>query len=297
MGAALFRSLLFAPGDSLRKIDKALASDADGVILDLEDSVADTAKAAARDMVRQTLAAARAGGTTRAIWVRINPLSTVHALPDLAAIVAGGPAGIMLPKITGPEDVRVLSCYLTALETQANIAAGSIKILPVATETPNAVFTLGQFGGVSSRLIGLTWGAEDLAAALGASTNRDDNGALSHTYQMARSLCLLGAHAAGVGAIETAFMDFRNPDAVEAYAARGRKDGFSGMLAIHPDQIAPIHAAFTPSADDIGFAERVVGAFAANPGAGTVGLDGKMLDMPHLKQAHQVLALAAVIRA
>ncbi len=297
MSGAAFRSLLFAPGDSLRKIAKALASAADGVILDLEDSVADAAKPAARDVVRQTLLAARADGSKRAIWVRINPLSTTHALPDLAAIVAGGPTGIMLPKITGPGDVRVLAHYLRALETQANIEPGSIRILPVATETPQAVFTLGQFGGVSSRLIGLTWGAEDLAAAIGASTNRDDAGALSHTYQLARSLCLLGAHAAGIAAIETAFMDFRNADAVAAYAARGRKDGFSGMLAIHPDQIAPIHAAFTPSAEDIGFAERVVGAFAANPAAGTVGLDGKMLDMPHLKQAHQVLALAAVIRA
>lgn len=292
MNAPPFRSLLFAPGDSPRKIEKALASQADGVILDLEDSVMEPAKPAARACVADTLRQQR-GVSGKQIWVRINPLSTPHALPDLAAIVAGAPAGLILPKLLGPHDLQVIDHYLTALEVQADLPVGAITLLPVATETPQAVFALGQLGGVTARLCGLTWGAEDLAAALGASTNRDDAGQLAPPYVLARSLCLLGAHAAGVAAIETAFMDFRNVDAVAAYAARGRKDGFSGMLAIHPDQIAPIHAAFTPSADDIAHAERVVAAFDAQQGAGAVGLDGKMLDIPHLKQARHVLAAAA----
>jgi len=293
MSLAPFRSLLFAPGDAPRKIEKSMASIADGVIFDLEDSVTESAKSAARDIVRQTLLSTL--DEKKARWVRINPLTTPHALPDLAAIVGGRPEGILLPKIFGPKDVILLDHYLTALETQANIAPGHIKILPVATETPQAVFTLGHFATISARLIGLTWGAEDLAAAITASTNRDDTGVLSHLYQMARSLCLLGAHAASIRAIETAFMDYKNPDAIFSYAARGRKDGFSGMLAIHPDQLEPIHAAFTPSAEDITQAQRIIAAFDANPGAGTVGLDGKMLDMPHLKQARQILDFAKAL--
>lgn len=292
---AAFRSLLFAPADQPRKIEKSLASAADGIILDLEDSVMEPAKPAARQIAVATLRDTPRG--RKQIWVRINPLSTPHALPDLAAIVAGAPDGIMLPKLTGAADLQLIDHYLTALEVQAGLAAGHVALLPVATETPQAVFALGQLGGITARLYGLTWGAEDLAAALGASTNRGDDGELAPPYVLARSLCLLGAHAANVAAVETAFMDFRNPDRVAAYAARGRKDGFSGMLAIHPDQVAPINQAFTPSAEDIGFAQRVIAAFDAGGGAGAVSLDGKMLDMPHLKQARQVLARAETFAA
>jgi citrate lyase subunit beta/citryl-CoA lyase len=281
------RSFLFTPGDSPRKMEKGAAGPADALILDLEDSVAEPNKPDARVHLRDFLSA-RLPRSGQQLWVRINPLDTPHALADLAAIIAGRPDGIMLPKVCSGRDVTTLSHYLDALERAFDIPAGHVKILPVATETPQALFSLGSYEGSSARLFGLTWGAEDLAAALGASTNRGEDGRLAFTYQMARSLCLAGATAANVVAVETVYPDFRDRTGLQAYATQARRDGFYGMMAIHPDQVEIINSAFTPSDQEIAWAQRVVTAFEG-ASTGTVGLDGQMLDMPHLKQARRLL--------
>jgi len=289
------RSFLFAPADSEKKIGKALASGTDAVILDLEDSVGLVNKAAARGLAAETLSGTLSGAGRRAksLWVRINPLDGPLALADLAGVVAGRPDGIILPKCEGPEHLRRLTHYLEALETQAGLAPGAIPVLPLVTETPKALFTTGSYGGITPRLAGLTWGAEDLSAGLGASSNRDPDGAFTFTCRMARSLCLAGAHAAEVAAVETVYTDFRDLEGLAAYARAGRREGFSGMLAIHPDQVAVINAAFTPSPEEVAHARRIVEAFAQAPGAGVVSLDGRMVDLPHLKQARRVLEAAA----
>ena len=285
------RSLLFVPGDSTRKMEKGAGSGADALILDLEDSVAEPNKAEARKLVRAALDArpARAG---QALWVRINPLSSPSARADLAAVLPGAPDGIMLPKTDSGQDVAVLAHYLDALEEAFGLPAGRIQILPVATETAKALFTLGTYVGVTPRLAGITWGAEDIAAALGASTNRGADGQLAFTYQLARSLCLAGAAAAEAPAVETVFTNFRDGAGLETFATSARRDGFTGMLAIHPDQVAPINAAFTPTAEEVARAEQVVALFDENPSLGAASLDGQMLDLPHLKQARRVLTVA-----
>jgi citrate lyase subunit beta/citryl-CoA lyase len=214
-------------------------------------------------------------------------------LADLAAVVAGRPDGIILPKCEGPEHLRRLAHYLDALETQAGLEPGRIPVLPLVTETPKALFTTGAYGGVTPRLAGLTWGAEDLSAGLSASSNRDPDGGFTFTCRMARSLCLAGAHAAEVAAVETVYTDYRDLEGLAAYARAGRREGFSGMLAIHPDQVAVINAAFTPSPEEIAHARRIVEAFEQAPGAGVASLDGRMIDLPHLKQARRVLEAAA----
>lgn len=281
------RSFLFVPGDSERKLAKGAASGADALVLDLEDSVPAARLEIARAMVRDYLQTNRDRSRTR-LWVRINPLSTEKALPDLAAIVAGAPDGILLPKVTGGADLGLLENYLTILEVREGVERGSIRIMAVATETAPAMFNLGGFGGVTPRLWGMTWGAEDLSAAVGASTNRDETGDLEFTYRLARSLCLLGAVTAGVEPIDTVFTNFKDTEGLIRESQAARRAGFTGKIAIHPDQVEPINRSFTPTAEDIEYARRVVEAFAS--GAGTVGLDGKMLDMPHLKQARRVLA-------
>jgi citrate lyase subunit beta/citryl-CoA lyase len=287
------RSWLFVPGDSAKKLAKAEGSGADALILDLEDSVAPAGKAAARGLVAEFLRARPAGARDGQIWVRINPLDGDLALADLAAVVAARPDGVMLPKSGGPEDVRRLSFYLDALEAQAGLAAGGVKILPVATETPAAAFRLGDFAAAGlERLAGLTWGAEDLAAAIGASTNMDPAGGWALTFRLVRSLCLLGAHAAGVPAIETLYVDYRDEAGLRDSCRAARAEGFSGRVAIHPAQVAAINESFLPSAAEVAHARAVIAAFAAAPGAGTVGLEGKMIDIPHLKQARGVLAQA-----
>ena len=286
----MLRSFLFTPGDSPKKMQKGAAGHADALILDLEDSVAASNRPTARAMVRDVLAGPRQA--RQQLWVRINPLDTDDALTDLVAVVPVRPDGIVVPKVDGAADIAKLAHYLDALERAHDVAAGHIRIMPVATETPAALFGLGNYLGASPRLLGLTWGAEDLAAALRASANRDADGRLLSTFQLARSLCLAGAHAAGVIAIETVFPDFRNLAALENYVTEGRRDGFRGMMAIHPDQVDVINRAFTPSEAEIARARRVIAAFAAAD-TGVVGLDGQMLDMPHLKQAQQVLAQAA----
>ena len=282
------RCWLFVPGDSERKIAKGLASDADALILDLEDAVAPARRPAARELVAACL---RAHPGAR-LWVRINALGSPQALADLAAVIPAAPAGIMLPKADGAADVVRLGHYLSALEVAAGLEEGRTRIAVVATETPAALFTLGSYATATARLAALTWGAEDLAAALGAAGNRTADGPYEFTYQLARSLCLAGAAAAGVDAIDTVFTDFRDTDGLAREAQAARRGGFVGKLAIHPDQVGPINAAFTPDAAEIAHAQRIVAAFAANPGLGTVGLDGRMIDMPHLKQAQRILGMA-----
>jgi citrate lyase subunit beta/citryl-CoA lyase len=226
--------------------------------------------------------------------VRINPLTTDLALLDLAAVVRAAPDGLMLPKADGPEDVRRLSHYLDALEVQGAVQQQSIKILPVATETPISPFRLGDYAQAQlGRLLGLTWGAEDLSAAIGASTNVDESGKWALTYKMVRSLMLLAARAAGVQAVDTLYVDYRDEAGLRAASRASRAEGFTGRVAIHPAQVASINESYMPSAAEIEHAQRVVAAFEAAPGAGTVGLDGKMIDIPHLKQAQGVLSQAA----
>jgi citrate lyase subunit beta/citryl-CoA lyase len=280
------RSLLFAPGDSERKIAKAGGSGADLVVLDLEDSVADAAKPEARRIVAAHLSTAE---RAQPQWVRINPLDGPHALADLAAIVPARPDGVMLPKGTRA-DADKLDHYLSALEAAAGLPIGGIATLVLATETAQAMFGLGDYAG-TPRLIALSWGAEDSATALGATHNRDETGAYDAPYQLLRSLCLMGAAAAGVSAIETIHGDYRDISGLEQVAGAARRAGFRGMLAIHPDQVPAINRAFSASDEEIAHATRVVAAFAANRGAGVVGLDGAMLDLPHLRRAEAVLAM------
>ncbi len=292
----IFRSMLFVPGDSERKLSKGESSPADALILDLEDSVAPDRTAIARDMVRAYLQS-RPDRSKQQLWVRINPLATEKGLPDLAAVVAGKPDGIILPKTDSGADIVLLDNYLTALETREGLTVGRIRAIPVATETAKAVFTLGTYAGTSPRLAGMTWGAEDLPAALGASTNKNPSGGYAFTYELARSLCLAGAVAADVQPLDTVYVDFRDPAGLEADCKASRQLGFTGRIAIHPDQIKVINSAYSPDAAEIAYARRVVDAFAASPGTGVVGLDGKMLDMPHLKQANRLLAMAELMAA
>lgn len=285
------RSFLFVPGDSEKKLGKADGAGADALILDLEDAVAPSHKASAREMVLSFLKTRPPATRAAQLWVRINSLDTPDALDDLVAIVPGAPDGIMLPKANGPEDVRKLSHYLDALERSAALAEESIRILPVATETARAPFSLGAYAGAGlTRLFGLTWGAEDLSSAIGASTNVDASGNWALTYRLVRSMTLLAAHSAKVEAIETLYVDYRDEGGLRAACGAARAEGFTGRIAIHPAQVAAINQCFSPTDEEIEFARRVVDAFAAEPDAGTVGLDGKMLDIPHLNQARRILS-------
>ena len=281
------RSMLFVPADSERKLAKGLESDADALILDLEDSVAAANRPTARRLARQFL---EAHGSDRVLrYVRINPLASGLALDDLAATVGGRPDGILLPKCV-PDDVRTVDHYLSAFETAAGSPVGATRVVAIATETPEAVFALGNYRGVSPRLEAITWGAEDLAACLGGS-NRTIDGDYDGPYKLARSLCLLAAAAAGVVAIDTIYTDFKDPDGLRAECAAAKRSGFLAKMAIHPAQLATINEVFSTSAAERDWAERVVAAFAANPDAGTLALDGKMIDRPHLTLARRLLAL------
>ena len=308
------RSLLFVPGDRPERFAKAAASGADALILDLEDSVVPDRKAAARAAVAEYLTShpprngegdrrgavveglgqhsasssdprsARAtspsrGGRGLPLFIRVNPLDSPFIADDLAAVLGAHPDGLVLPKGEGAASIAALAAL-----------APGLPILPVATETPAAIFQLGSYAEARAHLAGLTWGAEDLPAAIGASTAREADGSYTEPYRLARSLTLFAAHAAGVPAIETVYPDFRDLEGLAAYAARGRRDGFTGMLAIHPTQVPVINAAFTPSDEELAHARRMVDLFAANPGAGALQLDGKMVDAPHLKSAQRLLA-------
>ena len=283
------RSLLFVPGDSERKLEKALAGEADLIILDLEDSVAPSAKPGAREHVAKALGQ---GNRSKPLWVRINPLDTPDAMQDLVAVVQHRPDGIMLPKAT-PVEARLLGHYLTALEAAAGLEAESIRLIVVATETAPALFRLGDYAGVP-RLDALTWGAEDLAAAFGSAANRDAKGNLLEPFALARTLCLAGANAAGVAPIETIDPNFRDEKRMAKVPADARTLGFRGMMAIHPAQVEPINRAFTPSEEELERARRIVALFEANPDSGALQLDGEMVDIPHLKQARGLIAQARV---
>lgn len=290
------RSLLFVPGDSEKKLVKSEGIPADVLILDLEDSVSPQNKTAARGLVAEYLDERRSRGSSEnpstQIWVRINPMDHAEAGPDLAAVVVAGADGIVLPKARGPEDIELLGRRIGAYEQEYELKVGSTRILPVATETPQSIFTLGEYRQCGTRLAGLTWGAEDLSAAVGATCNRDESGHWTAPYQLVRSLCLFAAHAAGVAAIDTLYADFRNPEGLEASCVQARRDGFSGKLAIHPAQVEVINRAFMPSMEELERARRIVALFEANPDAGTLSLDGAMLDLPHLVQAKNILSMA-----
>jgi citrate lyase subunit beta/citryl-CoA lyase len=286
----VLRSMLFVPADSERKLAKGMGSPADALILDLEDAVAAPRKAAAREAAAAFVAEHGARLKTQ-LYVRINPLDSGLAMLDLAAAVVPGLAGIMLPKTNSADDVRRIAFCLDALEARAGVAPGTVRIVPVATETATAMLTMASFTRDVPRLAGITWGAEDLSAAIGAISNRDADGQLSPLYTLANSMCLCSAAAAGVPAIDTLYADFRDPAGLAASCGVSRRRGFRGRIAIHPDQVEVINAAFSPSEDELAHARRVVDAFAAQPEAGTVGLDGAMLDLPHLKQARRTLGL------
>ena len=277
------------PGDSEKKAAKAAGCGADALIFDLEDSVAASAKDAARSLTASLVA----GGPRH--WstiVRVNPFDSGRTAEDLAAVVRLGLDAIMLPKAGGGHDVQRLAEELDRLEDSAGMAPGSVGIIPIATETPAAIFALSSYTPPHLRLAALTWGAEDLAAAIGASGNRDEAGEWTQPYALVRSLTLFAASASGVAPIDTLHADFRDLEGLERDSRRARRDGFVGRLAIHPAQVEVINRCFTPSESEVAWAERIVAAFAANPDAGTLGLDGKMIDRPHLIAAYKTLAAA-----
>ena len=285
------RSWLFAPGDSEKKMTKAMEGDADIVLIDLEDAVAEEAKPAARALVHDFLTANAA--QHERLWVRVNPMDGPHTLADLAAVMPGKPGGIMLPKVYGRGDVERLDHYLCAFEAANGIEAGVTRVIVLVTETAEAMFHTGDYKG-APRVVALTWGAEDLADSIGASSNRNADGSYGFTYELARTMCLLGAATAGVAAVETIQGDFRDLDGLKARAEKVRRDGYRGMLAIHPAQVPVINAAFAPNAAEIAEAQEIVALFAANPGVGAIGWKGGMLDRPYLSRAQNLLRLAGL---
>ena len=284
------RSLLFVPATGGTKLDKAFASGADGVILDLEDSIAPERKDEARKSALDFLKSKASAKDRPRLLVRINGLDTGMTDADLEAIVPGAPDALLFPKAEGGATVTHLDAKLTAREANAGLPEGSVKILAQSVETAAGVFTAGTYRDCSARLIGLTWGPEDLSAELGAEANRDSAGELTEPYRIARAMCLYGAAAARVPAFETIHVDFRNAEVLRRDTEIARRDGFAGRIAIHPAQVPVINAVFTPSPEQIAKAKAVVAAFAAQPGAGTVGIDGKMYDRPHLVRAQALLA-------
>ena len=284
------RSLLFVPGDSPKKLDKGMTSGADALIVDLEDSISPERKAAARDTALAFLKEASANKARPRLLVRVNGLQTGLTDADLDIVVAGRPDAIMLPKAEGGAAVIHADAKLAAREAIHGLPAGSIGIVAIATETAKALFLAGSYAGASARLTGLTWGAEDLSVELGAEANRDKDGNFLDPYRLARSLCLAGAAAAQVQAIDTVYVDFRNEAGLRRECEEARRDGFTGKMAIHPAQVPIINAVFTPTAEALAKAKAVIAAFAADPGAGTVGIGGVMYDRPHLERAKQLLA-------
>ena len=284
------RSLLFVPADGGSKLDKAMASGADAVILDLEDSIAPERKVHARMAALEFLRAAQSKTPRPRLLVRVNGLDTGMTDADLEAVVPGKPDAILFPKAEGGATVTHLDAKLAVREAIAGLPDGTIKILAQTVESAAGLFSAGTYRNSSARLIGMTWGPEDLSAELGAEANREADGTLTEPYRLARSFCLFGAAAAKVPAIETIHVDFRNAEVLRRDTELARRDGFTGRLAIHPAQVAVINEVFTPSAEQIAKAMAVVAAFAAQPGAGTVGIDGKMFDRPHLLRAQALLA-------
>lgn len=285
------RSMLFVPADSERKLAKGLGSPADALILDLEDAVAPSRKQGARQTAADFITAHAAGLSTQ-LFVRVNPFDSGLTMGDLAAVVVPGLAGIMLPKPDSAADLVRLGHCLDALEARAGLPAGGIAILPVATETAKSMLNMNSYAALApvARMAGVTWGAEDLSSAVGAMSNRDENGAYSPLYDFASSLCLCAAAAAGVPAIDTVHVDFRDDAGLKIACRASRRRGFRGRMAIHPDQVATINDAYSPTAAELAHAQRIVDAFAAQPDAGALSIDGAMVDMPHLTQARRTLA-------
>jgi len=286
------RSFLFVPADSGRKLDKAMASGADAVIVDLEDSIAPDGKAAARKTAAAFLTEVAKSGDRPHLLVRVNGIATGLIDEDLDAVTGARPDAIMLPKAEGGASIIHVDAKLTACEAIAGLPDRSIRILAIATETAAALFLAGTYAGASSRLEGLTWGAEDLSAELGAETNRAADGRFLDPYRVARTLCLAGAAAAQVPAFDTVTPDFRNTDLLRREAEEARRDGFQGKIAIHPAQVPIINEVFTPTAAAIARARTIVAAFDASPGKGAVAIEGVMYDRPHLVRASRLLAQA-----
>ena len=284
------RSLLFVPADGGSKLDKAMASGADAVILDLEDSIAPERKVHARMVALEFLRAVQSKTPRPRLLVRVNGLDTGMTDADLEAVVPGKPDAILFPKAEGGATVTHLDAKLAVREAIAGLPDGTIKILAQTVESAAGLFSTGTYRNSSARLIGMTWGPEDLSAELGAEANREADGTLTEPYRLARSFCLFGAAAAKVPAIETIHVDFRNAEVLRRDTELARRDGFTGRLAIHPAQVPVINEVFTPSAEQVAKAMAVVAAFAAQPGTGTVGIDGKMFDRPHLLRAQALLA-------
>jgi citrate lyase subunit beta/citryl-CoA lyase len=291
------RSLLFVPGDSARKLDKAFGSGADALIVDLEDSVALAAKEEARRVTADFLRRATGQSGRPLVFVRVNGLTTTLTDADLDGVMQAGPDGIVLPKTVGGKDVSHLGAKLAVREAEFDLEDGRTRVLAIATENAAGVFALGTFAGASHRLAGVAWGGEDLSADLGAEANRTEHGTYTEVYRMARAMTLLGAAAAGVDAVDSVYTNFRDMDGLAAECREARRDGFSAKMAIHPAQVPVINDAFTPSPEAVARARAVVEAFASNPGAGVVGVEGEMLDLPHLKRAERLLARARDIKA
>lgn len=286
------RSLLFTPGDSDRKLAKGLTSDADVILIDLEDAVAGNAKEAARKNVAEFLSQQTDRTGSPPLYVRINDMETRWARDDIEAMVPARPAGIMLPKARAQADVDTLSAILDELEPKAGVDKGSISIIVIAPEIPDAILNMASFQECGPRVTGITWGSEDLAASLGSQSSRDGNGAYRNPMELARTLCLCAGSVAGIHAIDTVYPDFRDLDGLKLSAELGAADGFSGKMAIHPDQVPIINAAFTPSDEEIAHAGKIVAAFETEPDAGVINLDGSMIDRPHLVNAQKLLARA-----
>lgn len=285
------RSFLFVPAHDSRKLAKGLDSVADALIIDLEDAVPEAEKARARGICAEFVAA---NAARKALFVRVNGLTTGHTPADLEAVVKAKPYGLMLPKCTGGGDVRTLAAMVSEAEERSGVPVGSLKILPIVTETAASLFGMESYAREAGpRLCGLFWGGEDLAADIGALKNRGPDGSYTAPYHLARALTLLAATAAGVPAIDAVWTNFRDPEGLKAEAADGLRDGFQGKVGIHPDQMGPINEIFTPSAADVEAARRVIAAFDAQPGAGAIAVDGKMLDKPHYRSAQRVLGRAA----
>ena len=286
------RSALFVPGDSERKMAKGLDSGADCLFVDLEDSVAESRKPAAREMARAFIASARKAAKRPLLYVRVNALDTGLIAADLDGVMAARPDGILLPKPRGGIDVQHLAAKLAVREADNGIADGATKIICVATETAAAIFGLPTYAGASRRLVALTWGAEDLSSDLGAETNRLSDGQFAPPYALARTMTLLAAVAAGVQPMDTVYPNFRDDAGFKAECEAARRDGFTSKMAIHPSQVPIINDVFTPPAAEIAQAEKVVAAFAAQPDAGVVSIDGEMYDRPHLSRAQKLLKRA-----
>jgi citrate lyase subunit beta / citryl-CoA lyase len=289
------RSWLFVPGDSERKQVKALASAADVLILDLEDSVAPQRRDPAREQIAALLRSRPQRAATQHLWVRVNSLASGALLEDLIAVMPGAPDGVVLPKVSGIEELAEVHHYLLALEKREGLAPQATRLLVIATESARAVLRLEGFASTAAcppRLVGLTWGAEDLSADLGAREKFAADGALTPTFRLARSLCLLAAAAVGVQPVDGVHTDYADRAGLAHELEQARRDGFTGKLAIHPDQVEPINAAFTPTEAELALARRIVAAFQAVPDIGVTSIDGKMVDRPHLLRAQRMLAAA-----